>query len=337
MSDTRVFNESVFHSYANLQNFFNQSPAIQQVVSKKNEPYAEVPVPVDAKLACQWQICQIASAPFRWTFAILLESTADGLELCGQTQVAKEMKNWAVHLVIGFDVLSEETTKIFKIATSVNQPNQEGEIVNDHPQIPESRVDDQRVRKRAIWAGDSVIKFSHHTGICRGESYWFLNLYLKAKDQFSNPRAHLAAIADQFKDGGGMDPTLLQTVHQRKGKLLNLKIGVQNAHGQFIRTELIKRTPREWKANASEVIRQIKAIPAGAYGLGLPRHQTAFIKIDDRLGYFFDPNDGVLEIQGNELAEKLYDQVSSTLKATGETHPIFSTLYLDFVPVTLRA
>jgi hypothetical protein len=132
-----------------------------------------------------------------------------------------------------------------------------------------------------------------------------------------------------------MDPTLLQTIYLRKGKLLNLKIGPQDPRGQ--RTALIKHTPSQWKANRSEVIRQINAIPAGAYALGLPRHLTAFIKIDDQLGYFFDPNHGVLEIQGNELAEKLYDQVSNTLKETGETHPIGCTLYLDFVSAISRA
>ncbi len=338
MPDTRVFNESVFHSYANLKNFFHQSPAIRQVLSKKNKPYGGIPVPVDAKLAYQWQICQIASAPFRWTFAILLKITSAGLRLCGHLHIAREMKNWAIHAIIGFDALSEETTKLFKIATSINHPNQEGRTVNEHPRIALSRVNDERVRKRSIspHRGAIAIHFGHYKGICRGESYWFLNLYLKTKDQFTDPRAHLAAIAHEFKVGGGKDSTLLQTVWLAKGKLLNLKIGVQNDAGEIFRSELIKFTPTEWKANPSEMICQIKAIPPGAYALGLPLHQTSFIKIDDRLGYFFDPNHGVFEIQGNEIAEKLYDRVSTTLKKTGETHPIGGTLYLDFTPVTLR-
>ena len=52
------------------------------------------------------------------------------------------------------------------------------------------------------------------------------------------------------------------------------------------------------------------------------------------LGYFFDPNYGVMEIQGHELAEKLYEKVSHTLK---ETSGSSNTGHVDFMPITLRS
>ncbi len=331
MPETRVFNESVFRSYSNLKDFFNRSNAVQEVLSKKNEPYSGVPVPVGANLAGKWQVCQIATAPFRWILSICLEIFAAIFEACDQVSVAKNMGNWAVHLNIGFDSYSEDTTKLFKIATSRNEPNREGKIVNEHPAIPESRLE-EKARQRTFCSVHHEVRFGHHEGICKGMSYWFLNLYLKTKEQFTDPRALIAAIAEQFKKGGGMDPTLLQSVYVRGGKVLNLKIGNRDAAGRSFYPN--RHIPNEWRTNSSEMIRKMKALPAGAYGVALPVHMTAFIKVNDLLGYYFDPNHGVIEIQGSELSEKLYEQVSRVLRATGDGD---KNTPIDFRPVALRS
>jgi hypothetical protein len=334
MPETRVFNESVFSSFSNLKDFFNRSNAVQEVLSKKNEPYSGVPVPVGANLAGKWQVCQIATAPFRLILSICLEIFAAIFETCGQASVAKNMGNWAVHLDVGFNTYSEDTTKIFKIATSRNGPNREGKIVNEHPAIPESRLD-AKARKRSFCSIFHEVRFGHYEGICRGESDWFLYLYLKTKDQFTNPRVHLAAIAEQFENGGGMDPTVLQSVFLRGGKVLNLRRGKRDAAGRLLEHYVIKHKHNDWRTNPSEMIRKIKALPVGAYRVGLPVHTTAFIKVSDQLGYYFDPNYGVIEIQGSELSEKLYAQVSSVLKYTGDSDmPIANSV--DFCPYALR-
>jgi hypothetical protein len=91
-------------------------------------------------------------------------------------------------------------------------------------------------------------------------------------------------------------------------------------------------------SNAIQEVLSKKNEPVGAYAVGLPQHQTAFVKVDDELGYFFDPNHGIIEIQGPELAEKLYDRVSTTLLKTGDGADIAHlTFHIDFIPVTLRA
>lgn len=337
MPETRVFKESVLENYANLQNFFNQSPAIQEVLSKKGEPYSDIPVPVNASLDYKWQVCQYATTPFRWILAAYLEIIAAGLDCCNSTQLAKDMKNWSVHMIIGFDAFSNETTKVLRVASSINRPNQAGKIVNEHPSIPESRVATS-VRERTFCSFYKKIKFGHYQGICRGESFWFLYLYLKTKDQFSDPRAHMAALGAQFKNGGGMDPTLLQSISLGTGELLNLKIGTQSAAGTTCR-KLIEYTPEQWRSRSADILRQLKAMPAGAYAVGLPVHQTAYVKINDQLGFFFDPNRGIEEIQGPEHDQKLYERVSHTLKTTGDRSDEYTslTLHVDFEPVTLRA
>jgi hypothetical protein len=336
MPETRVFNESVLHNYVNLQNFFNRSPAIQEVLSKKEETYSGIPIPINANLDCKWQACQMATTPFRWILAVFLKAVAAGLDCCNATQLAKDMKNWSVHMIIGYDAFSQETTKVLKITSSMNQPNQAGKIVNEHPSIPESRVATS-VREQTFCSLYKKIKFGHYQGICRGESFWFLYMYLKTKDQFSDPRAHMAALGEQFKDGGGMDPTLLQSISLNTGELLNLKIGTQSAAETTCR-KLITYTPSQWRSLSADIIRQIKGLPEGAYAVGLPLHQTACIKIDNELGFFFDPNHGVIEIQGPEFAEKLYERITDSLEGTGDGSTKFPSLNLkvDFEPVTLR-
>ena len=65
-----------------------------------------------------------------------------------------------------------------------------------------------------------------------------------------------------------------------------------------------------------------------------------FIKINEELGYFFDPNYGIIEIQGRELAEKLYDIVSNIVRdlETGkvEINRALNLNIVRFHPVSLR-
>lgn len=338
----RVFNESVFSSYANLQSFFNSSDAIQNVLSQKDMLRPTVCAPYDVQLSWKWKICQIATFPFRWILAIFLRCTATTLSCFGISQWAKRLKSHAKHINIGFEFCSEESTRLFKIKSSLNRSNEKGEIVNSHPSIPANKLTDPRVKKRTFCSVVNEVRFGHSGGICRGMSYWFLYLYLKTKDQFCDPRSHMAALGKQFSRGGGMDPTLLQSLKLQKGKLLNLKIGSQPIHSTNPRpVRTIKVSPAQFRSNASEMIHQLQNVPTGAYVLGLPIHETAFVKINERLGYFFEPNRGIIEIQGNELGEKLYSLIDRSLNATGdgaeeEREYDVTPLYIALTSVSLR-
>jgi hypothetical protein len=338
MIETREFNDSIFKSCANLKKFFNSSRAFQEILSKKNEPYSDIPLPLEANLSGKWLVCQIATAPFRWLLAVYLNGIATLFDCCGSSR-AKTMKNWCVTLHIGFDVFSEEKTKLFKIATSENHPNREGKIVNNSPSIPESRVAASLIKR--IWFADAQLKkieFNYHSGICYGMSFWFLYLYLKTKNQFQDLRSHMAAIGEQFKNGGGMDSTILQTFYLGERNLLNLKIGVQPEPIQSFRpTPLIRQTSNQWTTNSAEMISQLRKMPTGNYAVRVTKHQTAFIKINDELGYFFDPNCGIIELQGKEIAEKLYEQLSTIWKEFGDGSGKDHYPYFELTPVSLRA
>jgi hypothetical protein len=320
MSDTRVFNESVFNSFETLQNFLLRSNAIDQVLSRKDKPFSKVLSPLNPNLACHWQVSQIATAPFRWMLAIVLQIVAKTAAFLEATSFAKQVKTGSQYLEAGFDICSDTPTKLFRIKNSINHPNTQGKVVSKTPFIPESRITNTRVKKRTFCSLHKGVKFNHNQGICRGMSYWFLYLYLKTKTQFSDPRSHMAALGRQFVEGGGVDPTLLQSVYLRKGKLLNMQITAPHVTPEHIMNKPLN-------------------IPAGAYTIALPRHMMAYVKIHDKLGFFFDPNHGITEINGEAVDKKFYELVIGALEDTEGVpskpgHPIF---HIGITPVTLRS
>jgi hypothetical protein len=81
-------------------------------------------------------------------------------------------------------------------------------------------------------------------------------------------------------------------------------------------------------------------MPEGAYAIRLPLHTIAYIKINDSLGYFFDANHGITEINGIHTGEKLYQLISKSYEETGDIPPANTQARvrsnIDITPVALR-
>jgi hypothetical protein len=278
----QVFDDSIFLSRKHLKNFFENSHAIQEVLDEKDRTY----------------------------------TTTTNFDPFGVSEIVEEVKNWFAPFT-AFGNRSEATTKLSKITTSHNYPNEEGKVVSNHAPVPQAEIAlEMRFPKSIFYLhNNSLVKFDRTgTGICAGSTFWFIYLYLNTKDQFDDPRKLMAALGKQFEKGGGMDPTLLQAINLRQhGYLLNLKIGAAPVEMAEHCPE-IDYASNDWRSKSSEIIDQLKTLPSGAYAVTVPLHQMAFIKIDDQLGYYFDPMHGIIEIQGSELMEKLYALISSTLQ-----------------------
>ncbi len=339
MTITRSFNESVFSSYSNLQGFFKHSDSIENVLKRKNKPFTKPLEEIRPNLIGKWRVCQIASAPIRLSSAYVLNMFSIIMKTLGLASLSKRTKTLSANIRIGFNVYNTNTNRIYLIKKTRNAPNSEGKIVNSFPFILESKISDPKVKDRTFCSLDKGIRFEHKNGICRGMSYWFIYLYLKTKNQFTDPRIHMAALGKQFSQGGGMDATLLQSISLRNGKLLNLKIGTQSQGSHEISTPIIKKAVSDWSAMGNEIIHQLQNLPVGAYTMFIPCHAMVYIKINQKLGYFFDPNQGILEINGEDQGRKLnelFTEVLNDLKHAWKDLPSFYK-YNRIEPVILRA
>ena len=196
---------------------------------------------------------------------------------------------------------------------------------------------DPRVKKRTFCVLEHRVNFNNDLGICRGMTDWLMYLYLNTKEQFSDPRSHMRALGKQFTSGGGMDPTLIQSLALQKGKLLGLKIGAQRLNSPGVRrSSNIRHRTSHWYSQREQITQEFQNMPVGAYRAWVPNHATAYIKINANLGYFFDPNNGITEINGSAQGEKLYALVSQSLKETGEHEGETNLNVIHFFPVSKR-
>lgn len=228
------------------------------------------------------------------------------------------------------------------IGRAYNGPNEEGSIINEQPPILVEQLSDTRVVKRTFFSiHDGQILFDHQLGICRGMSIWFLTLYLKTSHLFSLPKVHMAALSEQFEQGGGMEATLLQTLDVHNGKLLDLKIGNQ-PHKHDARFErkrdcipILKFSFEQWVEAKPAVTHAFEDwLPNGAYLFRLQGHNTAWIKISYNLSYFFDPNFGVFEVKGALMGSDLVRLIDQSMD---DAEISINDPFLEIVPVTLRS
>jgi hypothetical protein len=55
----------------------------------------------------------------------------------------------------------------------------------------------------------------------------------------------------------------------------------------------------------NSAIEKLKKLPPGAYGVGLHNHRIGYIKMDDQLGFIWDPNKGAIALVGKKQADEL--------------------------------
>lgn len=134
----------------------------------------------------------------------------------------------------------------------------------------------------------------HRRGCCHGMSTWFVILYLKTKHLFPHPTEQLLWLAQQGETGAKLPQILLQCLNYT-GEKLGLKIGIQQLNDPT-------RKPLHFLHFHDEItltlVEKLNEIEPGVYLIKNNSHQCAYVNINKTLGYFFDPNTGVIQIKG---------------------------------------
>jgi hypothetical protein len=226
---------------------------------------------------------------------------------------------------------SRNLMRVFLITTSKNTYNQEGELIREHAPIPEKQIKDKKVWNKTFCVLENEVVFIHG-GLCRGMCQWFHFLYLNTQGHFSDRRKHMIAICEQFANGAGKAAALLQSLDAKKGKILNLNIGAQQPHSKRNRPDqMLKILCADWTNDSllKDIVDKLNDLPVGSYTITIPRHALAMVKINNRLSYFFDPDEGVQEIQGTRPGQELSKLISACDDLDNGGN-------IRIIPVTLR-
>lgn len=298
--DQKAFPLQIFQSYENLRQYFQKSPDIEKITAlSKSLP------------SLQLKVQTVRHMHF--------SSKSDDKELKSVISTLNQTY---------YPVRDLENTQLYLIQKMKNRPNEQGLTLEKANPIHAQDLD-RKVRKRVY----CPVTFNHRDGICSGECDWFGYLYLKTKQHFPDPRAHLFVIAALFKDGGGVEATLLQNIRLLKGKMLGLKVGAQPVHSPDpVPFPLMTKTVNAWKQHSKAIIQSLQQLKPGIFRTDVPEHSTLYIKINSSLGFYMDPNEGVIEINGTEQGMFLHALMQySFLAVKGDPKKVFSV-----TPITLR-
>ena len=147
------------------------------------------------------------------------------------------------------------------------------------------------------------IPLYHKIGLCRGIVQWFTLLYFETKKEFPDtPEGrleHIKSVAQLFSRGGPRGASLLQSLNtvwnSSDSNLFN--IWESESWSIYLQKTPVTGTRVE---NLEEFTREIKKLSPGEYEFTLWKHSTFYIKVDQELGVFFDPDRGAILVKGEE-------------------------------------
>lgn len=291
-----------FHSLENLQRFVKAEGDIRAVRSQgwqrstKAIPWPVKPLP---NISFKWHVANFVTFPFRWMMIIFLKSLNLVVKPVSD-DTYWEIRNIIRKLEVAFDrfskpVAPESRTQVYVLGSSQNTPSSNVKLINSHPPLSYKEISDERVKK-LLYPMDTKVIFNHDDGNCMGQAQHFIYLYHKTKMYFRHFASHMKALGKQFKDGANKEAMILQSVNDHQGDLHGVKIIAPAPHRFTIYRA----------ANYQYLFNQINKLPSEtAYLCIVPGHATVYIKKNDQLGCFFDPNVGEFIIKGPDQGEKL--------------------------------
>jgi len=272
------FTPEVLQSYSRLENFLvgkaTTERAISQVVEAGRYP----------NWSGRWEVSPFLALPY-----VILIGCAKIASCVLSAIGSKRASLWLDKKV----ELSSHTGRFYSLiygedflAPSLNQYSPDAIDIYMHPPIATEEIVDERVRE-IIHPKLTQLEFEKDDGMCRGESFWFLRLYLKTKRLFQNSQQQLRAIGQQFSWGAPAEAALIQKLGL-KYEFLRMFI----TSGELIRDD----EADDPSALLQQIVETFQGLQPGAYFLGVPKHSMAYISTGEGQGYLFEPNKGTIAI-----------------------------------------
>jgi hypothetical protein len=319
--------DKILSSFDDLKSFLNDPKAISQVKKAPTDTHV-TPAPFKANLNGVWYVVHVATVPFRAILIIFFEAMGaiigsfDPNARYGFSELSDRVGK-------GFAHCTSDRTKIYKLMTVMNEPNQEGRVINRHSFVPQSSITDPKIQK-LTFSSRGGVKFNHQNGICRGMADWFISLALRTAHLFKGPREQMIALSSLYRQGGTAQAVMTHSIHADPEPSLlgfrheyDVKKGAQEFALFRVGKHMVPLDKDEFKKKFSK-------LENGYYHIGHKVHATVFRKVNNEWGFFMDPNLGLYEIKGPDLAEKFLTIAEDANDAVLDKNPDFSGYKLTF-------
>lgn len=263
MTTTAVFNPKVLLTPASIAPFLNGEQEAAEII--RRTPPASTSHPGHS-----WDAWIDTDELYYLFHHIILTVASYLLHAICLTDLSK--KTWVMSCHALADATAIKTQKVF-------QANLLSRSINMHRQDTSDYFLQSPIHTSFATCPDPAsLNFFHQEGICRGMCHWFIYLYFKTKDQFTDPEQHVRSVGQQFERGASRQPAFLHslTLHPLCD-LLRLNVD-QNNSG----IGMAGKTPEQ-------ILREFQCRPPGVYGIYTSSHQVVYLKIDDNRQYLFDP------------------------------------------------
>ena len=267
------------------------------------EPIKNVYTPTHVELlANRWRIHWLETVSYLHEnlFAVALKFIEAGLSKLGAPILARRIRVLESYLSSTKNHLAvAKISQVALLSLSRNCHQPGSSDIYLQPSIPTSSLLNENI-KALTWKDVPDIDFYHKKGICRGMCFWFIYLYFATRNKFTDPMAHITAVAKQFEEGAPSPAALLQSLED-----IDQLIPFEGDVSQVSLDEF-KSKP--------EVFTKF---PVGLYTIGFDLHRINYIKISESKSVIFDPNIGtgqMLQAQAHAYIGRLAQMHSDPKK-----------------------
>ncbi len=159
------------------------------------------------------------------------------------------------------------------------------------------------ISKYYINEGNNSISFftKENGGKCAGMCDKFIADYFRTKNRFDDPCKHMKFLGGQYTKGANLEAVVLQNLTGKtRTEMMKLE-SLEKTYYNF------KERVTSWDhIGEKKYPGHFKQLPVGVYEMSLPGHATVYIKESEDLGFYYDPNVGVVKLEGKEQGEKLF-------------------------------
>lgn len=298
MTHLSSFSPEIFESVHTLRAYLTGQEAISEIHRMAHSP---IP-PAGSKLNGRWEVVKWELyAAAQELFSIYLTAVSHLFDCAGATELSKRYYVAFRHAKAPTFFLGHyHRMRNNFLMSSLNTHRSDTADLYLHPPLLPGTAQRFEIDGKGV-------EFFHPKGVCRGMVNWFLYLYFRTQDHFSDPDEHIKAVTKQFESGAPKEASLLQGLHaEATSQLLDL-----DQELDVLQYDPVHQTDQQ-------IAEQLCSLSPGVYVLYSSSHCVNWIHLKGGQGYFYDPScgsDRILSVEDLALCLRELSKTHTTTAA----------------------